>query len=102
MTTAKVTYVLPVPSAKQAPLASVIASLAVKPSDPAVAPVFSQIGETPVPGAEFDQTSIDPGDYIVRLVVKDTLGQRGGNVDTPFSVPLAAPGTVTNVQVTIT
>jgi hypothetical protein len=101
MTTLKVTYAVPVPTVRQAPVKGVLVSLAVKPADPAVLPVFNPIAEVDLPAVEFDQASIDPGDYIVRLVVKDILAQVGGPVDTAVHVPFDVPGVVSNVVVTL-
>lgn len=102
MTTLNVTWTNPTPKPSQAPLAGVQVWLAVA----SATPLFSLIATVAAPGASFQQTSIDPGDYIVRLVVVDTQKNPLSSppVDTPFNVPaptLAAPDPVTNVAVSL-
>jgi len=97
MTTLNVTWTNPTPASNQAPLAGVKVYLAVQ----AATPIFSLITTVAAPGASFTQTEIDPGSYIIRLVVVDTQQQSGLPVDTPFSVAFASPGQVTNVVVAL-
>jgi len=97
MTTLTATWTNPTPTARQAPVKGVIVSLAVAQATP----VFSQIAEIDAPTTTFTQTSIDPGAYLLRLVVVDTAGASGAPVDTPFSVAFDAPGQVSNVVVTV-
>jgi len=97
MTTLTATWTNPVKAANQNPIAGVQVLLAVA----AASPVFSLIATVPAPGATFTQTSIDAGDYILRLVVVDTKGLIGNPVDTSFNVPAAVPGQVTNVQISV-
>lgn len=42
---------------------------------------------------------LEDGDWVVRLVVFDTRQRSGDNVDTPFTIDTAPPGTVKNVNV---
>lgn len=107
MSALKVTFDLPSVAADQLPIRGVAVSLAVVPTDPAQTPTFGSMGEVAAPGTEYDQPSIDPGDYIVRLTVVDTAGNTGSPVDTKFNVPLPVPvtrgpGQVTNVVVSVT
>ncbi len=41
------------------------------------------------------------GDWVVRLTVVDTEGRRSADVDVPVLIDTSAPGTVTNVNVTL-
>ena len=97
MTTLTATWTNPTPTARQAPLRGVEVSLAVAQATP----VFSAIAEVPAPTTTFTQTSIDPGSYLLRLVVVDVNGVSGAAVDTAFAVAFDAPGTVTSVSVSV-
>ena len=103
MSSLKVTFQYPPPDAKRAPAKGVQVSLAVKPTDPSQAPIFSPITLLPVGVLEFDQTEIDGGDQIVRCQILDSLtsANDGPFVDTPFTVPFSPQGSVVNVVVTV-
>ena len=98
MTTLTANWTNPTPNARQAAIRGVVVSLAVA----AATPVFSPITEVAAPATTFTQTSIDPGDYVLRLVVVDVDGVSGAPVDTAFRVAFDAPGVVSNVVITVT
>lgn len=46
---------------------------------------------------------LNPGDYVIRIVVEDTQGRLGDPVDFPFTeADQSAPGQVTNITVSFT
>lgn len=57
--------------------------------------------DTVVPGGpqEAIAPDLEDGTWIVRLVVRDTDGNNGRPVDTPFEIDTSAPGQVTDVVV---
>ena len=63
---------------------------------------FAVLDTVAPPATSLEQTELEPGDYMFRLIVIDTNGRRGNPVDEPFAIPDdTAPGEVTNVQVQV-
>jgi len=100
---AKVSWQLPTVGATQAPIAYVDVQIAVAGASPSFSS-FSHV--TPDQAQTETVTELEPGDWIVRLIVVDTQKSPKSStpVDTPFNVPvpaLEAPSPVTNVSVSL-
>ena len=61
---------------------------------------FAVLGTVAPPATSLTQTELEVGDYILRLVVIDSLSRRSDAVDMAFIVAdNTAPGTVRNVEI---
>lgn len=81
------------------PFGAALAAVEVTVSDGDQFATLPEVSATEVQQIRFTR---GPGDWLLRLVVRDAEGRRSDPVDTPFRVPdTAPPGSVLNVRVTI-
>lgn len=59
---------------------------------------FSKLADVPPSSSEFTQTELEDGNWVFRLVVEDTKGQKSVAVDKAVIILPALPNPVSNVQ----